>query len=69
MFSAYMGRKIREISGLTFLTLDCYEHRVSFYEKVGFVKNLVQPIILPYDLPISMRLGLDEYLERMQEEL
>lgn len=69
MFSAYMGRKIREISGLAFLTLDCYEHRVSFYEKVGFVKNLIQPIILPYDSPISMRLGLDEYLERMQKEL
>ena len=62
-FSAYMGRKIKEMSGLAFLTLDCYEHRVSFYESVGFVKNLVQPIRLPYDTPISMRIGLEEYLE------
>lgn len=65
MFSAYMGQKIREISGLTFLTLDCYEHRVSFYESVGFVRNLIQPIVLPYDSPISMRLCLDKYLEQV----
>ena len=64
-FSAYMGRKIKEMSGLAFLTLDCYEHRVSFYESVGFVKNLVRPIRLPYDTPISMRIGLEEYLEGM----
>lgn len=67
-FSAYMGRKIKEMSGLVFLTLDCYEHRVSFYESVGFVKNLIQPIRLPYDTPISMRVGLEEYLERIEAE-
>ena len=63
MFSAYMGRKMREISGLTFLTLDCYEHRVSYYEAVGFVRNLIQPVVLPYDSPISMRICLDDYLK------
>ncbi len=68
-FSAYMGRKIREISGLTFITLDCYEHRISFYESIGFVRNQIQPIVLPYDSPISMRLNLDTYLERINEEL
>lgn len=67
-FSAYMGKKIKEISGLAFITLDCYEHRVSFYESVGFVKNLIQPIVLPYDTPISMRIGLEEYLERVEIE-
>ena len=46
------------MSGIAFITLDCYEHRVSFYEAMGFVKNVIQPIILPYDTPISMRLGL-----------
>lgn len=66
-FSAYMGRKIKELSGLAFLTLDCYEHRVSFYESVGFVRNMVQPVVLPYDTPISMRIGLEEYLERQSE--
>jgi len=66
-FSAYMGRKIKELSGLAFLTLDCYEHRVSFYESVGFVRNMVQPVVLPYDTPVSMRIGLEEYLERQSE--
>ena len=66
-FSAYMGRKIKELSGLAFLTLDCYEHRVSFYESVGFVRNLVQSVVLPYDTPISMRIALEEYLERLSE--
>ena len=44
-FSAYMGRKVKEMSGLAFLTLECFEHRVSFYESVGFFKNLIQPMI------------------------
>ena len=57
-FSKYIATKIREMSGIAFITLDCYEHRVSFYEAMGFVKNVIQPIILPYDTPISMRLGL-----------
>lgn len=61
-FAAYMGQEIRTKSGLAFITLDCYEHRVSFYEKIGFVKNAIQPIILQYDSPVSMRLVLDKYL-------
>lgn len=64
-FAAYVGVKIRIYSGLAFLTLDCYEHRVSFYESAGFVKNTIQPIQLPYDSPISMRLVLDTYLENV----
>lgn len=64
-FAAGAGVKIRNYSGLTFLTLDCYAHRVSFYESIGFVKNAIQPITLPYDSPISMRLLLDEYLEKL----
>lgn len=64
-FSAYQAQLIREHSGLFFLTLDCYAHRVSFYEAIGFVRNSIQPIDLPYDSPISMRMGLDLYLERM----
>jgi predicted GNAT family N-acyltransferase len=61
-FSAYIGNEIRKICGLVFITLDCYEHRISFYESIGFIKNLVQPINLPYDSPISMRLVLETYL-------
>lgn len=64
-FSAYMGMQIQKISGIVFLTLDCYQHRVSFYESVGFVKNTIQPITLPYDTPVSMRLELKEYLAQI----
>lgn len=64
-FSAYIGMQIHKLSGIALLTLDCYEHRVSFYESIGFVKNMIQPIILPYDTPISMRLDLRKYLNQI----
>ena len=67
-FSAYQAQLIREHSGIFFLTLDCYAHRVSFYEAIGFVKNLIQPVVLPYDSPISMRMGLDLYCERIEAD-
>lgn len=67
-FAAYQAQLIRNHSGIFFITLDCYEHRVSFYESVGFVQNLIQPVVLPYDTPISMRLGLDEYLENIASQ-
>ena len=66
-FSAFQAQLIREHSGIFFLTLDCYAHRVSFYESVGFVRNLIQPITLQYDSPISMRMGLDLYLEKVAQ--
>lgn len=62
-FAAYQAQLIRNHSGIFFITLDCYSHRLSFYESIGFVQNLIQPVILPYDSPISMRIGLDSYLE------
>mgnify|MGYP005806360155 CR=1 len=68
-FAAYMGDKIRQMSGLIFLTLDCYEHRVAFYESVGFVRNIIQPIELKYDSPISMRLAIDTYFEKINAEI
>lgn len=67
-YSAYQAQLIREHSGIFFLTLDCYEHRVSFYESVGFVRNLIQPVTLQYDSPISMRVGMDSYLEKIAQQ-
>lgn len=67
-FSAFIGKKIREVSGLVFITLDCYEHRVSFYESMGFVRNQVQSVELPFDSPVSMRLKMDAFLERIAED-
>lgn len=66
-FSAFQAQLIREHSGVFFLTLDCYAHRVSFYESVGFTRNLIQPIVLQYDSPISMRVGLDSFLEQIAQ--
>lgn len=66
-FAAFQAQQIREHAGVFFLTLDCYAHRVSYYERHGFVKNLLQPIVLPYDSPISMRVSIDSYLENFAE--
>lgn len=68
-YAIVVSQNIRELSGVVFLTLDCYEHRLSYYEKIGFEKNLIQPIELPYDSPISMRLWIDEYLQNLTEEV
>lgn len=66
-FSALCGLKIREHAGVFFLTLDCYAHRVSYYEGIGFARNNNQPVVLPYDSPISMRMSIDAYLESFEE--
>lgn len=64
-FSAHIGMQLRKLSGIVFITLDCYKHRLSFYKSIGFVENVIQPVVLPYDTPISMRLDLKEYLSQM----
>lgn len=64
-YAAYMAKSINQQCGVTFITLDCYQHRVSYYEKFGFKTNNIQPIQLPYDSPISMRISLNEYLESL----
>ena len=68
-FAAYMSEKMRQISGIVFLTLDCYAHRISFYKSIGFTKNTFQPINIEYDSPISMRLAIDTYLEKINLEI
>lgn len=63
-YAVYISQQVREYSGVVFITLDCYEHRFSYYSDFGFVKNLIQPIELLYDSPISMRLWIDDFLEK-----
>lgn len=65
-FSAFIAQQVKSLSGVSYLTLDCYEHRVSFYEQKGFTRNAIQPIELPYDSPISMRALLNDYLEAIR---
>ena len=66
-YAIVVSQQVKELSGVVFLTLDCYEHRLSYYERFGFEKNLIQPIELPYDSPISMRLWIDEYLRKYND--
>ena len=60
---------VRDYSGVVFLTLYCYEHRVGYYERFGFQRNLYQPVVLDYDSPVSMRLWIDEYLAEKSDEI
>lgn len=64
-YAAYIATEISEFCGVTFLTLDCYEHRKAFYEHFGFKQNIVQPVKLNYDSPISMRISLIELQEKI----
>lgn len=62
-FSVYVACNIRKFVGVKFITLDCYKHRLSYYQNQNFILNSIQPIELPYDTPYSLRLDIDEYLK------
>lgn len=66
-FAAYVASKIRTYSGLVFVTLDCYDHRLSYYTSMGFVRNVIQPIQLQYDSPNSMRILLETLIENISD--
>ena len=53
-YSLFKAIQMCDISGVAFITLDCYKHRESYYEKFGFSKTDEQPITRQYDTPISM---------------
>lgn len=67
-FAAYQCLEIRKNSGVALLTLDCYSHRVSYYEHLGFAINQIQTSTAAYDAPISMRIHLETFLERIADE-
>lgn len=65
----YQAITIRKSSGVAFITLDCYSHRISFYEnKFGFIKNVIQNESKADDPPTSMRLYINGYLEKFAIE-
>ena len=57
--------ELRDSLGIKFLTVDCYEHRLSYYETLGFQQNKVQRENRQSDSPISLRLNVDEYLSKL----
>lgn len=44
-YAIVVSQSVRELSGVVFLTLDCYKHRLSYYEKFGFEKILFNLLI------------------------
>ncbi len=64
-FSVKKALEVREIIGVRFLTVDCYEHRLSYYKKFGFIQNGIQREGRQPDQPLSLRLNIDTYLENM----
>ena len=65
--AALKGLEVREISGLVFMNLDCYKHKKSYYESFGFVLNKSQLYDEEHYGPLSMRIGLDEFLETIPQ--
>lgn len=65
-FAVHISNSIRQIGvGVKFITVDCYEHRTSYYQKYGFVENEIQDDDrLPHH-PKSFRLDIDEFLDKL----
>jgi predicted GNAT family N-acyltransferase len=51
--------------GVRFLTLDCYAHRLSYYKQYGFIENEIHNDGRPPHLPISLRLNIFDYLDKL----
>lgn len=67
-FAVSSALKSREIMGIKFITVDCYRHRLSYYEQFGFKENIVMNESKEPDNPKSLRLNIDEYLENLSNE-
>lgn len=57
---------IRDFTGVKFITVDCYEHRVPYYNKQGFIVNIIQKENRESDNPLSLRLNIDKFLETLE---
>lgn len=65
-YATYIALTIRKYSGFPFITLDCYKHRESFYRtKYKFIANNIQHDHSGFDNPISMRILVDDYLDKL----
>ncbi len=64
-YATYIAHTMTQQCGIVFLTLDCYKHRVKFYEHLGFKRNQIQTVQRNYDSPISMRANLNALANRL----
>ncbi|MDB5052607.1 MAG: hypothetical protein JWM44_657, partial [Bacilli bacterium] len=55
------------VCGVRFITLDCFSHRLTYYtsDKIKFTQNKEQSNTGSILKPISLRLDIDEYLNRI----
>jgi predicted GNAT family N-acyltransferase len=60
-YAVFLATKIRKNAGVKFITVDCYKHRMPFYEKFMFVKNDCQKFEDEWLLK-SMIMNIDKYL-------
>jgi predicted GNAT family N-acyltransferase len=60
-YAVFLVTKIRKNAGVKFITVDCYRHRMPFYEKFMFVKNDNQKFEDEWRLK-SMIMNVDKYL-------
>ena len=65
-YALYKAIQMCSISGIAFITLDCYKHRESYYKKFGFHKTDVQPKERPHDTPISMCKHIFTWINELQ---
>ncbi|WP_433943755.1 GNAT family N-acetyltransferase [Paenibacillus sp. SN-8-1] len=64
-YTVFKALELREgFCGVKFITLDCFPHRLSYYESVGFIKNQERQNTAN-DSIISLRLQIDEYLDKL----
>lgn len=64
-YAIYRALEVRNnYCGVKFLTVDCFLHRVSYYENFGFQINVIQADGRQEHHPLSLRLDIDEYLEK-----
>ncbi|MFR9290431.1 MAG: GNAT family N-acetyltransferase [Clostridium paraputrificum] len=59
----YKALTARDIMGVKFITVDCYKHRETYYQQLGFIENKQINEGKPGDNPKSYRLNIDKYLE------
>lgn len=68
LLAVNIANDIRMYTGLKFITLDCYKHRLSFYEKYGFQVNTNQKHEMEH-LPKSLFIDIDEFLEKYSSDM
>ncbi|MEK3792511.1 GNAT family N-acetyltransferase [Paenibacillus sp. FSL R7-0204] len=67
-YAVHKSLQMREdFCGVKFLTLDCFPHRLGYYiDTIGFVKNQESQHPNGSDELISLRLNIDEYLDKLE---